>query len=797
MKLHFRFLLLILSLFAVLLVGMWLHESTDASQTSRLRVNLLEERTALVDRLVELTGDPLRVFASDYSPWDEMMNFVSHPDPDWARVNLDAALTTHRIDAVWVLRPNCTEVHASVREGLTGLRAVPLDLVSLRNLFARDPAPHFFALTDTGLLEVRGAPIRPSDPAAKTPAPAGWLLAARHWDAAYLRQLEILLGGQVEIVAPGVPAGNADAITTDKSLPDWQGRPLRSLRTTVVPSALQRANEDARLDLVILCSFGVIALLAFSIATHAWVVRPLRRLEAGLAQRNTAPLGPLLKSSSEFGNLGRLVEQSFQQEEKLRQIYTAFNAIDDAVFITDTASGCITHANQGATRLLGVEAVTLVGQSLANLKGRPPAATEDGTWLRCADGRFVEVEAREQALPGNAAQKLTVTVARDISGRRREEKQRLRAQRLESLGTLAGGVAHDMNNMLTPVILMLDDLQETGHHPSPDMLATVRTSVRRGATMLRQLLTFGHGFEGERAPLDMEKVIEEISRIVASTFPKSITFETKVAHHLPAVLGDATQIHQVLLNLCVNARDALPAGGTISVSATHLRLDAIAASTWSDAKPGDYVQLDVADNGQGIPPAILDRIFDPFFTTKSADKGTGLGLSTSLGIIRGHGGSIRVYSVPNRGTRFTVLLPTAAAVPVATAPAHPEVFEGGGRTVLVVEDEDSIRDLLQRTLARMSLKVLPARNGIEGLELYQQHRSALSLVITDLHMPGLDGQSIMRAIRAASPQLPILVMSGRIDEPTLASLRTHGMTGLIDKPFGYDVVLAAVRRVLA
>src|SRR5262249_34340472 len=162
----------------------------------------------------------------------------------------------------------------------------------------------------------------------------------------------------------------------------------------------------------------------------------------------------------------------------------------------------------------------------------------------------------------------------------------------------AGGVAHDMNNMLTPVILMLDDLQETGRHPSPDMLTTVRTSVKRGATMLRQLLTFGHGFEGERSPLSMERGVEDISRVVASTFPKSITFETKVAIKLPAVMGDVTQIHQVLLNLCVNARDAMPAGGTITVSASLLQLDALGASTWSDVKPGDYVQLDVADTGQ-------------------------------------------------------------------------------------------------------------------------------------------------------------------------------------------------------
>jgi nitrogen-specific signal transduction histidine kinase len=391
---------------------------------------------------------------------------------------------------------------------------------------------------------------------------------------------------------------------------------------------------------------------------------------------------------------------------------------------------------------------------------------------------------------------MIVTVARDISDRRQLEQQRLRAQRMESLGTLAGGVAHDMNNMLTPVILMLDELQDAGHLPSPNLLASVRTSVKRGAGMLRQLLTFGSGIAGERAPVDLNRQIEELGRIIASTFPKSITFETKVARKLPAVLGDATQLHQVLLNLCVNARDALPGGGFIKVTAVHVVLDSANAATWPEAKPGSYVRVEVSDNGSGIPPEIIERVFDPFFTTKSADKGTGLGLSTTLGIVRGHGGTIRVKSQPDIGTCFGLLLPVSSSQPLIETTDRQENIKGRNRTVLVIEDEETIRDVLKRSLERMSFKVIVATSGDEGLALCDEHQPGLSLVITDLNMPGMNGLTVVRHLRASSPALPVMVMSGRVDDSILATLKELKIAGLIDKPFGYAQVEAAIKRVL-
>lgn len=800
MALQVRFVLLILLLVGALIGGLWFHDRINTTDTSRLRVSLNEERAALLNRLVELTTEQQRVFTADYSPWDEMVEFVRNPDPEWGRINLEAAIENHHVEAVWVLKPDLIEAYGTARGDEQHLRPLPLAPEALRHLTAKAEEFHCFVFNRAGLVEIRGAPIRPSDRSAVIPAPYGWLLSARRWNEAYLQQLQALLGGTVDLTEGAIPVAGPDEIVSTRPLTDWQGRTVRTLSASFRAPSLIRAQADAQTDLLFLCGFGIAALCAFGVATHFWVARPLRQLTLSLAQRDPAPLAGLLHAGSEFGTLSRIVNESFQHENKLQQIYAAFNAIDDAVFITDPVSDRILHVNLGATRLLGYSDKALIGRTLASLRSTPADASADGTWLHCLDGRLVEVEARDHSLPAQAARdRLSVTIARDISDRRRQEEHRLRAQRMESLGTLAGGVAHDMNNMLTPIILMLDELQDLGTRPHPTLLASVRSSVKRGASMLRQLLSFGRGFEGERAPLSVTKLVEELGRIVDSTFPKSIVFETDVARNLPPVIGDATQLHQVLLNLSVNARDAMPDGGVLRVVANRMLLDDANRAIWPEAKPGGYVQLDVVDNGCGMPPAILHRIFDPYFTTKPADKGTGLGLSTTLGIIRGHGGAIHVRSEPGQGTTFSILLPEGATTSaVVESETRPESYRNpSSQTVLVIEDEEAIRSILQRTFTRMGMRPLVASGGREGLELFHQHRAEISLVITDYQMPDGDGLTVLREIRAVAPRLPVLVMSGRMDDAAQVQLRKNEASGFIDKPFGYDQIQRAVSDVLA
>jgi PAS domain S-box-containing protein len=808
MSIQLRFVMLITTVMAALLASLWVQLRWDERELSLLQQSMTEERAILVDKLLDITGNPMNVFVTDYSPWDELIAFVAKPDANWARINLTDVLVTHQTDVAWVFSPDLTEVFTTVVADHPELRPFPLPRAALAEIATGLSESHFFALTPAGsLLEVRGAPIRPSDLNAPVPAASGWLFAARRWDEAFLQKLSLLADGRASLGPAGHSRpdqpGDPMAVTTVKLLPDWRGQPVRQLEVRHLPAALQQMRMDSKVDLLISTVFGLVALVAFYFAARHWVVRPLAALESSLVQRSPAPLQHLRGSGQEFTRLGRLVEDSLQHEQTLRQVFAAFNAIEDAVFILDTGTGCLTHVNDGAVKMLGYRHGELRGMRLGDLEAEPagsshplPPLRPDTRWYRCKDGRQVEVEIREQTVPTPAIAPLRVIVARDVTEMKRQEQQRLKAQRLESLGNLAGGVAHDMNNMLTPITMFLEELQQTDSRPSPELLASVRSSVKRGAGMLRQLLTFGRGIAGDRQPLAVPHLLEEIGRIVASTFPKSIRFESRPARQVSSILGDATQLHQVLLNLCVNARDAMPDGGSLVLSADNLVIDDANRKDWQDAVPGRYVLIEVADSGTGIPPEVLEHIFEPFFTTKSTELGTGLGLSTSLGIIRSHGGVIRVESEPGRGTRFRLILPAGDKTAASDTVVPPVAFAGLDRTVLVVEDEANIRRLLDNTLRRLSLKVLMAAEGEAGLALFRAHRAAIALVISDLHMPGMDGLSLVQAIRREAPDLPILIMSGRVDNETADAIAALKVSGIMDKPFGYTEIVEAMRKVM-
>ena len=377
-----------------------------------------------------------------------------------------------------------------------------------------------------------------------------------------------------------------------------------------------------------------------------------------------------------------------------------------------------------------------------------------------------------------------VVAHENITHMKELERQQFRAQRMESLGTLAGGVAHDLNNALAPVLMGVALLKEEYPKAASEMLTIIESSAQRGADMVRQLLTFAKGAEGNRVSLQVRHLVREIEKIIASTFPKSIQLATKCAPDLPTVLGDATQLHQVILNLCVNARDAMPNGGTLTITAQTLAVDAVYASTVPDASPGKYLRLQITDTGSGIPPEIVDRIFDPFFTTKSPDKGTGLGLSSVLGIVKSHGGFIKVYSQPDHGSTFAVYLPANEIKTDTEHLAKPGgVFRGQGETILFVDDEPAVREVAQAVLKHLNFRPLTASDGSEGLLEVMDHRSELRAIIADLHMPHMDGLAFVRALRRVLPDIPVIMASGRMDSKVRDELLTLNVKTFLDKPF--------------
>ncbi|HYF34417.1 MAG TPA: ATP-binding protein, partial [Prosthecobacter sp.] len=413
-------------------------------------------------------------------------------------------------------------------------------------------------------------------------------------------------------------------------------------------------------------------------------------------------------------------------------------------------------------------------------------------------GQIVDVESRRTLIRDPEGQpKSILSINTDISEKKLLAAQLLRTQRLESIGTLAGGVAHDLNNALTP-IMMATELLRIHYPDAADLVDTVEMSAMRGADMVRQLLTFAKGVQGERLLVQPRHLLDEIEKIIRGTFPKNILLRTAYTSDLNSVLGDATQLHQVLLNLTVNARDAMEHGGTLTLEAENTEIDATYASAIPDAAPGHYVVWRVSDTGTGIPPEIMDRIFEPFFSTKGPDKGTGLGLSTILGIVKSHRGFIQAYSVPGQGSTFAVYLPAdrAAAENVPARQANEAPFRGNGESILIVDDEAPVREVAASVLTALNFNVMTASDGTEALIQVAERRSELHAVITDLHMPSMDGLTFVRAVKRMLPEVSIIVASGRMEERDANEFKSLGVSAVLDKPFTQQMLVAVLKKTL-
>ena len=387
----------------------------------------------------------------------------------------------------------------------------------------------------------------------------------------------------------------------------------------------------------------------------------------------------------------------------------------------------------------------------------------------------------------------------DLSERKRLEQQLLRAQRMESIGTLAGGIAHDLNNVLTPILLSVELLTEMIDDPEAEQyLATLKTSAEHGSSLVRQVLSFARGVQGHRIAVNPVHLMNELLKILRDTLPKSIDVRFTSPPDLWTVTGDPTQIHQFLLNLCVNARDAMPTGGVLNITMENAVVDETYSAMHIDAQPGAYVVITVADTGVGMTPDIQDRVFEPFFTTKATGSGTGLGLSTTLAIVKGHGGFIHVYSEPGRGAKFKVYLPANAAERASdqVSAEATSLRRGNGEIVLVADDEPGIRTIAQGTLERFGYRVLLASNGAEAVALYAQHAAEVSVVLTDMAMPIMDGPATILALKAINPDVKIIASSGLVTDNALAKAMRAGVHHFVPKPYTAETLLRTLHAIL-
>ena len=385
----------------------------------------------------------------------------------------------------------------------------------------------------------------------------------------------------------------------------------------------------------------------------------------------------------------------------------------------------------------------------------------------------------------------------DTTARELNLRLELRSQRMESIGTLSGGVAHDLNNSLAPILMGIE-LLRARNPESSNIINTIERCAQRGAAMVKQLLTFARGSEGQRRTLIPTKLLEEMAGIARGTFPKNVVVTTDFEPDPWPVSADPTQLHQVLLNLCVNARDAMPQGGTLSLTTRNSKIDATFAGNFVDAKAGRYLEWLIADTGEGMSPEVIERIFDPFFTTKGPDKGTGLGLSTVLGIVRSHGGFLRVESVPRQGSCFHVYLPAAASSTETNVPfaVDSSLLRGDGETILVVDDEQSVREITAEVLRGRNFQVILASDGSDALMKVADNPGVVRVVMTDLHMPHLDGHQLVKALQRMLPAAGVIVASGTLTPKDVSEFKACGVVAVIEKPFVQAELFSALRTAL-
>ncbi len=429
----------------------------------------------------------------------------------------------------------------------------------------------------------------------------------------------------------------------------------------------------------------------------------------------------------------------------------------------------------------------------ASLETGKPLTLEHRVIRPDGEGRIVREQAEVLRDEAGKTSRMVGTV-QDVTEQKRIEAEFLRAQRMDGIGAIAGGMAHDLNNALAPILMGIQLIRNKVPEPEiRQMLGVMETNTHRGADMVRQVLTFARGRDWEREPLELGRLLREMENILRQTMPKSITVHALVPSDLWPVLGNATQLHQALLNLCVNARDAMPKGGKLILAADNVELSAGEAKGIPDARPGAYVMVLVSDTGTGIPPEVLPRIFDAFFTTKAPGKGTGLGLSTIVRIVRNHSGFISVKSEVGVGTTFELYLPRAESLPPSqeTAPTEPSALRAGhGELILFVDDDRSVREMVAPTLTEQGYRVLTAADGAEGLAVLDQHEWEVRLVLADVAMPVMDGLEMTQKLHARLPLLPVVLMSGTFEAGKEQVL--EGVTGFLRKPFRLEQLLKAI-----
>jgi two-component system, cell cycle sensor histidine kinase and response regulator CckA len=518
------------------------------------------------------------------------------------------------------------------------------------------------------------------------------------------------------------------------------------------------------------------------------------------------------------GSLSKLVffhditDRKRAEEDRVRLV-TAIEQAAETVVMTDT-NGTILYVNPAFEQTTGYSSLEAIGNNPRILKsGQHDARFYENLWktitsgavwsghfiTRKKDGTLFEEEATISPVKDDSGKIVNyVAVKRDVTKEVSLQKQLLQAQKMEAIGTLAGGIAHDFNNLLQVILGYSELLLQDKGEKAPDYqdLRRILQSAQNGAELVRRLLTFSRKVEPQFSIMNLNRQIMQIDRLLQRTIPKMISISLQLSNDIAEIYADSTQMEQILMNLAVNACDAMPDGGSLTIATTNTALDDEYCKFYSSAVPGDYVLLTVTDSGHGMDKKTIEHMFEPFYTTKELGRGTGLGLAIVYGIVSQHGGHITCYSELGKGTEFKVYLPAIPAEIEPSTELSGEMPAFGTETILLVDDEEFVRELGERVLGRNGYKVLTAANGVEGLTRYTQHKDTIAMIILDLVMPTMGGKDCLQELRKIDPQVKVLVASGYSADATVQEVLELGVKGFVSKPFRFKDLLRQVRKTL-
>lgn len=814
------------TLAASIVLGVILIFAFGAVQTALERAEraMAETRVARTRALLDRLGRTARERVEEYAFWDATVSLIEHP----GRAGAAAFFQSNFVE--WFPRYGDDQIElldgkgGSVfrwQQGPLVDRSVTLTSRAILDRVRAARSVGGFFRENGALYLMGGALVLPSDAARHREPGRGFLLIGQRVRPALLARLREELQLELQFLAPDVPLtegggaanteqfASGDSVRTRFRYAGLGGVPTMTVEVRARRAAFRSLERVGAFSFLITLLVGLSLLLVVWRWAHRLMLEPLSALQRELvAVRSSGGLQPLASAppSAEW----RLFLESFNAtirslEATQARYRTIFDRSADALFILDAETGEVTDANSAATTLTGLSVDALVGEPLpAFLRQR--TATGSTLRVRRPDGT-VQLWGIATSTVEVGGCTMLVTAFRDLT----DQEALAQAQKMEAVSELAGGIAHDFNNLVSSILAsaaVLRRTSETGPVQEAALQAIEHAGLR-AADLTRQLVSFSRHEPPVRVPVDLAVSVYNIERMCATTFDRRIRIKSSAPRGLPAVSADPGQVEQVLLNLCLNARDAMPSGGTLRLEVYEQTVDETAALRLRDVLPGRFVVVSVTDDGEGMTEEVKARLFEPFFTTKTRGRGTGLGLAMVYGLMRSWGGSIVVTSAPAEGTRFDLYFPATSGrptpsstetIPPPSRPERPRLLVGTppttGAHILLADDEDDLREMMRLVLEAEGFQVTEATTGEEALALAEE--SAYAAVVLDLQMPGMGGQAAAQLLRARRPELPLILCSGWVgdaDEPVLRELRALGQ--LLTKPVDPRALVAQLQRLTA